>query len=53
MGAGVEVKLLFIRIAPELRYTRWGSRAFTVQSVGTTILEANQNQAEFLVGIHF
>lgn len=53
LGAGVEVKLLVIRIAPELRYTRWGSGAFSVQSATSTLLHANQNQAEFLVGISF
>jgi hypothetical protein len=52
-GGGVEVKLLFIRLSPELRYTRWGSEAFSVQSAGTTLFNANQNQAEFLVGISF
>jgi opacity protein-like surface antigen len=53
LGGGVEVKLLLIRIAPELRYTRWGSEAFSLQSAGTTFLNTNQNQAEFLVGISF
>jgi opacity protein-like surface antigen len=53
IGGGVEAKLLFIRIAPELRYTRWGSPAFTLHGVTSTILQANQNQAEFLVGISF
>jgi hypothetical protein len=52
-GGGVEVKLLFIRIAPELRYTRWASEAFSLQSGGTTFIHASQNQAEFLVGISF
>jgi opacity protein-like surface antigen len=52
-GAGVELKLLLIRIAPELRYTRWGSRAFDATSLGTDLLHASQNQAEFLVGISF
>jgi len=53
IGGGIEAKLLFIRIAPELRYTRWGSPAFSLQGVTSTILQANQNQAEFLVGISF
>lgn len=52
-GAGVEVKLLLIRISPELRYTHWGSHALSVSALGTDILHANQNQAEFLVGISF
>jgi opacity protein-like surface antigen len=52
-GGGVELHLLLIRIAPELRYTRWGSQAFSVQSGGSDLLHANQNQAEFLVGISF
>jgi opacity protein-like surface antigen len=52
-GAGVEVKLLLIRVSPELRYTHWGSRAFSASALGTDVLHANQNQAEFLVGISF
>lgn len=52
-GAGVEFKVLLIRISPELRYTRWGSRAFSATALGSDLLNANQNQAEFLVGISF
>ena len=53
MEGGVEIKLLLIRIAPELRYTRWGSRAFELTSGGSTIFHSSENQAEFLVGITF
>lgn len=50
VGAGVEVKLLRLRVTPELRVTRWGSDhnasiTFPVQS--------GQNQAEFLAGFSF
>jgi len=49
LGAGVEIRALIIRIAPELRYTRWGSPDFTVPN-GFSV---SQNQAEFLVGVSF
>jgi hypothetical protein len=50
LGGGVEVKLLLIRIAPELRFTRWGSDHNVVP---TFPLQSGQNQAEFLVGVAF
>ena len=48
-GGGIEIKALVIRIAPEIRYTHWSSQAFTVGS----ILQSNQSQADFLVGVTF
>jgi opacity protein-like surface antigen len=50
IGGGVDVKLLLIHIAPEVRYTRWGARHF-IDPAG--LVNSNQNQAEFLVGITF
>jgi hypothetical protein len=51
-GLGVELKISKLRIAPEFRYTRWGSD--TKPSVGTLIsVASNTNQGEFLVGISF
>lgn len=50
LGAGIGVKLLLIRISPELRYTRWGAKHFLDPNGG---LSSNQNQAEFLVGLTF
>lgn len=47
-GGGVEVKLPFMRIAPELRLSRRLSDSITVGSV-----RANLNQAVFLVGFTF
>jgi opacity protein-like surface antigen len=59
MGGGVEIHLLLLRITPEIRYTRWGTRQFSgslpfgvVSSVAGS-LTSNQNQAEFLVGFTF
>lgn len=45
LGGGVDLKIPFIRISGELRYTHQGSADF--QSI------SNLNQAEFLVGVHF
>ncbi len=50
IGAGVEVKVPFVRISPEIRYTRWGNRHFETPGGG---LLSNRNQAEFLVGFTF
>lgn len=50
-GAGVEIKALFIRIAPELRFTRWGTDHFT-EGLGS-IFKTNRNQGQFLVGLYF
>ena len=52
-GGGVEVRLLLIRISPEVRYTYWSSRAFDATFLGNALLHSSQNQAEFLVGISF
>ncbi len=49
-GAGVEVKILKLRIAPELRYTRWGSDPNTAARIAPL---SNQNDAQFLVGFSF
>ena len=50
LGAGLDVKVLLIHIAPEVRFTRWGAKHF-VDPNG--LLNSKQNQAEFLVGITF
>jgi hypothetical protein len=50
-GVGVEGKLGPIRIAPVVRYTRWGADS----DLNTSSLnpQSNLNQAEFLVGLTF
>jgi hypothetical protein len=57
LGGGVEVKVLKLRIAPEIRYTHWGSDAVAVgpsPGAGTAPFPpSNQNQAKFLVGFSF
>jgi len=51
-GVGLELNLLFLKISPEIRYTRWGAERFSsVFSTGS--LNSNQNQGEFLVGFSF
>jgi hypothetical protein len=50
IGGGVQVKVLVIRISPEIRFTRWSDQHF-LDPAG--LLKSNLNQAEFLVGISF
>ncbi len=54
LGAGVEVKLLRLRIEPELRYIRWGADGLAngVSNLAA-VAASNVNQVEFLVGIAF
>ena len=48
-GGGIDVHVLLIHIAPEIRFTRWTDQHFTPGA----LLQSKQNQAEFLVGITF
>ena len=45
LGGGVDVKIPFVRLSGELRYTHQGSADFQAVS--------NLNQAEVLIGVHF
>lgn len=50
IGGGVELKLLLLKLSPEIRFSRWGSDA------ATSLVNAppsNLNQAEFLIGLSF
>jgi Outer membrane protein beta-barrel domain len=50
IGGGIELKLLLIKLSPEIRFSRWGSDA------ATSFVNAppsNLNQAEFLIGLSF
>jgi hypothetical protein len=44
LGGGLEFKLGFIKISPEIRYTRWASSSYA---------GANDNQAAVLLGVSF
>jgi hypothetical protein len=50
-GGGVEFKALFIRIAPELRFTYWGTDHFTEGLAN--IFKTNKAQGQFLIGLYF
>ena len=52
MGGGIDIKALLVHIAPEIRYTRWGTQHFNSIISGGS-LHSNLNQAEFLIGITF
>ena len=49
-GGGVDIKLLLLRVSPEIRYSRWaGDQPVTSFQAAPS----NLNQAEFLVGLSF
>ncbi len=48
IGGGITLKLLFLRLSPEFRYTHWGTNT----SIGQIVSGAG-NQADFLVGFTF
>ena len=50
LGGELELNALFLRLTPELRYTRWGVANFRDIN---GLLNSNQNQAELLLGITF
>jgi hypothetical protein len=49
--AGGEFKIGWLRIAPQFRYTRWGSEAF--RDPVNSFLHSNRNQGDFLLGLTF
>jgi opacity protein-like surface antigen len=51
-GGGVELHALFLKIAPEIRYTHWASDSGP-SNPGPGTPTSGTNQAEFLVGISF
>lgn len=50
-GGGLTFKAGWVRISPELRYTRWGSESF--RDPVNSLLHANRNQGDFLLGFTF
>lgn len=49
-SGGLEFRVPFLRISPELRYTRWGTTSFRTAAGD---FRSQVNQAEFLIGITF
>jgi hypothetical protein len=47
IGGGINLRVLILRISPEIRYTHWGQTAFNPFPAGSN------NQADFLVGFTF
>jgi hypothetical protein len=52
VGGGVEIKVPFVKIAPEVRYTRWEKGVFS-QVPEALDASSQPNQAEVLLGIRF
>ena len=50
LGTGVEIKLVKVRISPEIRMTRWGDAKLTLTPAA--LLNAS-SQAQFIVGLTF
>ena len=50
LGVGVEVKVLVLRVSPEIRYNGW---AFQNISSPAGLYQSNRNQATFTLGIGF
>jgi opacity protein-like surface antigen len=50
LGAGLELRVPFVRISSEIRYTRWSASSFKAAPGG---LVSQLNQADFLLGIAF
>ena len=51
LGGGLEIRALFIRLTPEIRFTRWGTK-----SLGEgirNVFQLNESQAQVLIGISF
>jgi hypothetical protein len=50
VGLGLDFHFLLLHVAPEVRYTYWGSASGALP-LPSPYLEANQRQVEFLVGL--
>lgn len=50
MGGGFEIRVPFVHLSPEVRYTRWDSRHFAAPVAG---FSSNQNQVEIMLGITY
>lgn len=51
VGGGVEIKVPLLKIAPEVRYTRWQKGVF--QDSPSVVGGSERNQLEILVGVRF
>jgi hypothetical protein len=49
LGGGVDIHVLVLHMAPEIRFTRWAKEYFDLSGV----LNSSKNQAEVLVGFTF
>lgn len=51
VGGGLEIRALFVKIAPEVRFTYWGTDHFTEGLAN--VFKTNKAQGQFLVGFYF
>lgn len=50
VGGGIDLKLLLVRLTPEIRYAHWPTPPF---QNGDIVIRSGTNQADFLLGISF
>jgi opacity protein-like surface antigen len=50
LGGGIELRLLIVRLSPEIRYTHFGTDAF---GPNFNFVRSSSNQTDFLVGLTF
>lgn len=50
IGGGLNLRLLMLRISPEIRYVHWGTPAY---DLGEGVLVSSSNQVDFLLGVTF
>jgi len=48
IGGGIDIHVIVLHVAPEIRFTRWARTTST-----SRLLNSSKNQAEFLVGFTF
>ena len=56
IGGGMDIKIHFLRLQPELRYTRWSNATFNgllpfAVNSETSSLRSNRNTFDFLIGV--
>jgi opacity protein-like surface antigen len=51
LGAGLQFKLAFLHISPEIRYTHWGENH--ISAAFQNVIRTNDNEGQILVGLTF
>ena len=52
-GGGLRFRVGFLRVSPEIRYTRWSGSSFQEAGSFGSFVQSKQNQLDLLVGLTF